>query len=196
MYTTECARFLLSEYLTNNIKHDIEVTRTLGFQYLWVDSLSIVQDDPQNWELESVKMAEVHSRASLTLAAPNSASSDEGFLKLQPTPRRTVMLPFQDESRITTGCFTVADVAIESEGKFTDEFLSDVHGSSLPGPGPCRNVCSPGVWCSSEQTSFIGSVVRRIGVSARGCDPSSLTRNRSFTDCSRRATYLSSGREM
>lgn len=185
------------EYLTNNIKHDIEVTRTLGFQYLWVDSLSIVQDDPQDWEeLESVKMAEIYSRASLTLAAPNSASSDEGFLKLRPTPRRTVMLPFQDESRITTGYFTVADVAIESEGEFTDEFLSDVHGSSLPGAGPCRNVCSPGVWCSLEQTSCIGSVVRRIGVSARVCDPSSLTRNRSFTDYSRRATYLSLGREM
>lgn len=34
----------------------VEVTRAVGIQYLWIDSLCIVQDDMEDWERESASM--------------------------------------------------------------------------------------------------------------------------------------------
>ncbi|KAH7378009.1 hypothetical protein BKA64DRAFT_585809, partial [Cadophora sp. MPI-SDFR-AT-0126] len=32
----------------------IELTRTLGIRFLWIDSLCIIQDDIEDWEREQV----------------------------------------------------------------------------------------------------------------------------------------------
>ena len=56
----------------------IEVTRRLGFHYLWIDSLCILQDDRSDWLCESAEMGKVYSNAVLNLSAtgiPNSSSS-------------------------------------------------------------------------------------------------------------------------
>ena len=34
----------------------VHVTRQLGFRYLWIDSLCIIQDSQEDWEIESAKM--------------------------------------------------------------------------------------------------------------------------------------------
>lgn len=45
------------------------VVRKLGIGYLWIDSLCIVQDWPEDWIKEASNMQEVYSRADLTIAA-------------------------------------------------------------------------------------------------------------------------------
>lgn len=35
------------------------VTRELGYQYIWIDALCIIQDSPTDWETESIKMGAV-----------------------------------------------------------------------------------------------------------------------------------------
>jgi hypothetical protein len=37
-------------------------------QYIWIDSLCIVQDDPEEWQVESLAMAEIYGGAIFTLA--------------------------------------------------------------------------------------------------------------------------------
>lgn len=54
--------------LTKTFQEAIRLTRDLGFSYLWVDSLCIVQDDNEDWERESRTMASVYSNAEVTLA--------------------------------------------------------------------------------------------------------------------------------
>ncbi|KAK7435163.1 hypothetical protein CaCOL14_000034 [Colletotrichum acutatum] len=54
------------------------ITRSLGVQYLWIDSLCIVQDSKEDWELESVKMGTIYASSSLTIAASASADSTGG----------------------------------------------------------------------------------------------------------------------
>ena len=44
--------------LPNSFRDAIAITRSLGFQYLWIDSLCIVQDDKKEWETESTNMGE------------------------------------------------------------------------------------------------------------------------------------------
>lgn len=41
----------------------------LGFQYLWVDALCIIQDDLRDWAQEAAKMADIYARSSLNIAA-------------------------------------------------------------------------------------------------------------------------------
>jgi Heterokaryon incompatibility protein (HET) len=58
----------------------VEVTRALGIQYLWIDSLCIIQDSPGDWSNEASLMASVYSSAYVTIAADAASNSSQGFL--------------------------------------------------------------------------------------------------------------------
>jgi hypothetical protein len=74
--------------LGQTIQDAIETTRSLGFRYLWVDALCIIQDDDQDKIVEINKMASIYKNAVVTIAAAVSASSYEGFLRRDRTLRR------------------------------------------------------------------------------------------------------------
>ncbi|KAK4443766.1 hypothetical protein QBC34DRAFT_262980, partial [Podospora aff. communis PSN243] len=55
--------------LPRTFQHAIAVVRSLGMQYLWIDSLCIVQDSGgADWEVESSLMASVYGYASVNVA--------------------------------------------------------------------------------------------------------------------------------
>jgi Heterokaryon incompatibility protein (HET) len=58
----------------------ITVTRTLGLQYLWIDTLCIIQGSQQDWLWESAKMGDVYQNAWLTIAASSAPDNHAGFL--------------------------------------------------------------------------------------------------------------------
>ena len=58
----------------------VDLDRSLEVQYLWIDSLCIVQDDQTEWEVESANMANIYSRAFLVLSATASSNSAAGCL--------------------------------------------------------------------------------------------------------------------
>lgn len=66
--------------LPQTFQDAITVTRYLEIQYLWIDSLCIVQDDSLDWEREAAKMVDVYGLAYLVLAASSAAGGSEGFL--------------------------------------------------------------------------------------------------------------------
>ncbi|KAL7815224.1 heterokaryon incompatibility domain-containing protein [Trichoderma gracile] len=45
------------------------VLRRLGIDYVWIDSLCIIQDDKEDWKREAAKMALIYTNAELTVAA-------------------------------------------------------------------------------------------------------------------------------
>ncbi|KAK0719316.1 heterokaryon incompatibility protein-domain-containing protein [Lasiosphaeris hirsuta] len=57
----------------------ILVTRKLGFRYIWIDSLCIIQDDLADWQQESSRMASVFKGATLTLAATGAKDGASGL---------------------------------------------------------------------------------------------------------------------
>ena len=59
----------------------IKVTHVLGYRYLWIDSLCIVQDSKRDWEIECTKMAHIYSKSSIVLAAVDTPNSTIGFLR-------------------------------------------------------------------------------------------------------------------
>ena len=78
--------------LPGTIRDAVLVCRAIGIQWLWVDVLCIIQDDPKD-KLEQVKMmGEVFRSATLTIVPAFSQRSDEGFLS---DTFENVTLPFQ-----------------------------------------------------------------------------------------------------
>ncbi|KAG5751657.1 hypothetical protein H9Q70_005713 [Fusarium xylarioides] len=60
------------------------VCRKLNIEYLWIDSLCIIQDDEHDWAVESPKMCDVYQNAYLTIAAAAAHNSSEGLFRLRP----------------------------------------------------------------------------------------------------------------
>ncbi|OHX00718.1 heterokaryon incompatibility protein [Colletotrichum incanum] len=77
--------------LPKTFRDAIVLTRGLGIDYIWIDTLCIIQDDKDDWENESTKMEEVFSAAYCTISAASAKSSLDGFLSHR-SPRPCVQL--------------------------------------------------------------------------------------------------------
>jgi hypothetical protein len=58
-----------AESLPLLIQEAMVAARTLGYRYIWIDALCIIQDDPDDWDKEASKMKDVYSNADLTLSS-------------------------------------------------------------------------------------------------------------------------------
>ncbi|KAK0614732.1 heterokaryon incompatibility protein-domain-containing protein [Immersiella caudata] len=68
------------EDLSTTFKHAVQITRCLGVEYIWMDSLCIIQDDYADWKAEAAKMQYVYSDAYLTLSTSGSLDGSGGCL--------------------------------------------------------------------------------------------------------------------
>jgi hypothetical protein len=71
--------------MTKTFQDAVVITRALGIQYLWIDSLCILQGDKDDWEIECSKMAEVYSNSYLTVAAAGANDGSVGCFVARPT---------------------------------------------------------------------------------------------------------------
>ena len=54
--------------------HDAIIwTRQLGFHYIWIDSMCIIQDSKDDWQREAANMASIYGSASMTIVAASSS---------------------------------------------------------------------------------------------------------------------------
>lgn len=58
----------------------ITVSRALAVDYIWIDSICIVQDSKQDWDVQGSKMDQVYANCLLTLATDAAKDSQAGFL--------------------------------------------------------------------------------------------------------------------
>jgi hypothetical protein len=69
----------------------IRITYDLGFRYIWIDSLCIIQDSRDDWHKESLAMDRVYLNGVLNLAATGYRNGQEGLLRF--TEPREIMPP-------------------------------------------------------------------------------------------------------
>jgi hypothetical protein len=62
--------------LPRTYKDAIEIAQKLNVQYLWIDSLCILQDSPIDWQAESSLMGKIYSHSLCTIAAAAAANGD------------------------------------------------------------------------------------------------------------------------
>jgi hypothetical protein len=69
--------------LSKTFRDALHVTVELGFSFLWIDSLCIIQDDPDDWMAESKRMAHIYKNAICNICAAVSTATTSGFLPEQ-----------------------------------------------------------------------------------------------------------------
>ncbi|KAI1353933.1 HET-domain-containing protein [Xylaria sp. FL0043] len=74
------------ERMPKTIEDAMEVTLALGYRYLWVDALCIIQDSPADLQIQLVQMNHIYGLAAVTIVARSSRSSDSGLPGVS-TPR-------------------------------------------------------------------------------------------------------------
>lgn len=65
----------------------VRITREMGFKYLWIDSLCIIQDSKIDWEVQASQMTTVYANAFCTIAFLNSPQGD--LIWPRQDPRKT-----------------------------------------------------------------------------------------------------------
>lgn len=65
--------------LPPTLQDAVSATRQLGLEYLWIDSVCIIQDDEEDWQVESMQMATVYTHAHVTLSATRSVDPNTGM---------------------------------------------------------------------------------------------------------------------
>jgi len=84
--------FIDFERLPIVFQQAILVARKLGVEYIWIDSLCIIQDSQSDWELESAKMCDYYENAYLTISTATSPNPHVPFLGPRDTKWKPVEL--------------------------------------------------------------------------------------------------------
>lgn len=70
------------EELTKTFRDAIKITRNLGLEYLWIDSLCIIQNSDLDWQEESATMSSVYRGSTINIAAAGALDGRDGcFLR-------------------------------------------------------------------------------------------------------------------
>lgn len=81
--------------LPQTFQDAVSLAFRLGYEYLWIDSLCIIQDSVEDWRNEGSRMADIYSGADLTIAATASNRPSEGCFR-QTTERPVDIYSYPD----------------------------------------------------------------------------------------------------
>lgn len=73
--------------LSKNFQDAVTIVRKLGYEYLWIDSLCIIQNSKEDWKHESELMGDIYRNSVCTIAATASKDGDGGCFRLCSTLR-------------------------------------------------------------------------------------------------------------
>ena len=87
--------------LPRTFRDAVVLTRRLGIQYLWIDSMCILQDSEQDWREQSAIMGEVYRNSLVNIAATSAHDGDGGlFFDRKPAYLQALQItarwPFDD----------------------------------------------------------------------------------------------------
>ena len=73
------ARFITYSCLPLSFQHAFIIMFSLGLRFIWIDSLCIIQDDPEDWKAQASMMGLVYKNACCNIAATWAADSNAGY---------------------------------------------------------------------------------------------------------------------
>jgi hypothetical protein len=69
------------ENLPKTFQDAVTVARVFGIPYLWIDSLCTIQDDLEDWQVQSTQMADIYHNCILTIAGSASSGPNQGIFR-------------------------------------------------------------------------------------------------------------------
>lgn len=85
---TECAFLELASSIPDTIRDAILLVKGIHEQYLWVDALCIIQDDPVSQSVQLAQMGLVYSLANFVIIAAAGDDANAGLPGIRPETRR------------------------------------------------------------------------------------------------------------
>ncbi|KAK0716363.1 heterokaryon incompatibility protein-domain-containing protein [Lasiosphaeris hirsuta] len=109
------------------------ITRRLGLRYLWIDSLCIIQDSPEDWELEASRMSSIYRNSWLNVYATASSSPSSGIFR----SRQAVYIAADDPSDETLDILFPEAAKLRQDLRLSLRFAT-VHPDFSPYASPGR----------------------------------------------------------
>lgn len=96
--------------MPQNFRDAIYVSKRLGYNYLWIDSLCIIQDDGEDWDVQSKLMGDIYHGADLVIAASRAPAAFNGFLAERQLPcnEGTVSMALEDNEQPVVFCYRLS----------------------------------------------------------------------------------------
>lgn len=82
----------LTDKLPATFRDAVHVSSLLGFSYLWIDALCIIQDDIDDWKQESVMTSDVFAHAGVVVFAHCARGDSDGFFEEAMAMRPSIKL--------------------------------------------------------------------------------------------------------
>lgn len=70
-----------TESLPRSFQDAIAITRRLGFRFLWIDAICIIQDSVEDWACESSIMSDIYRNGIVMISATAASDSQHGILR-------------------------------------------------------------------------------------------------------------------
>jgi hypothetical protein len=84
--------------LTKTFRDALQVTVWLGYEYIWIDALCILQDSDEDWRAEIASMGSIYRNSTCTIAALGARDGNDGLFFHRSPPAMTPCPLFQDGS--------------------------------------------------------------------------------------------------
>jgi hypothetical protein len=162
----ELKQSIPKDKLTKTHREAIHLTRRLGFRYIWIDSLCIIQNSLQDWDYESSRMIYVYSNSYCNIAATGAADGSRGLFfprdsdDLDPVvikiPGTGPAMPGSQRSLISIGLvrtlFQYMSIVTEGQeiqpGHFERFYFTD---ADVWSNGVSRSPLGKRAWCLQER---------------------------------------------
>ncbi|TVY46889.1 hypothetical protein LOCC1_G002188 [Lachnellula occidentalis] len=108
----------------------VMITQRLGYRYLWIDSLCIIQDSNQDWLAESRRMQDYYSKSVLTIASDLASGDHESFLDNRRSPIVPLKIPFNAKDG-TSSSHVYISHAVKTQGSEPPQTHLNVRGWTL-----------------------------------------------------------------
>ncbi|KIW29795.1 uncharacterized protein PV07_05583 [Cladophialophora immunda] len=90
--TTQLYSSIPVDQLSKTHRDALSITRRLGYRYIWIDSLCIIQDSNDDWRSQSAQMASIYGNSTCNIAAENASESGGCFIRRNPLMQRPCQL--------------------------------------------------------------------------------------------------------
>jgi hypothetical protein len=121
---------ILFQVLPRTFQDAVTIARELGFRYLWIDALCILQGCEEDWATEGSKMEAIFSNCVLCISATSGIDSTSGCFTLNSLGRQNIEPHLIDiTSTLTTGetstlfVYCDAPVSDEPDGRYLPDVL-------------------------------------------------------------------------
>jgi hypothetical protein len=84
----------------------VNIARSIGIKYIWIDSLCIIQGNSRDWHSEAEKMGDVYRNAAFVIAASGAEDSSQGLFINDRLAEKVFRLPYRTADEVK-GTFNI-----------------------------------------------------------------------------------------